>query len=558
MEMYEIIEQTEENIRQALRDYREHTDWTDVLDDVSDEFITKLAHDSAYAKQRLRELFSKSPVWDERIDALVINGTRTHNPDYNRIRELAHKILWPVMTQSDQHTYDMICLVIDFFAIPEETKSDVCIDAINEIAPKAYAPNKKLSRIFKSICDTLGVTDESAGSEFQRLFAQFADELSAKKINFKLYVSINPAHFLTMSNPKSDARGVMLTSCHSLNSTEYGYNCGCSGYARDEVSFIVFTAADPKNPETLNNRKTTRQVFAYDPGNGLLMQSRMYNTSGGTTGAQEESKLYRDLVQREISMLEGVPNLWKTYPYVGGHEHCIYKGHGFGGYPDWIYSDYDAKISIRSDHAEDFEPLEVGTYGLCISCGCEIDSGLYCGDCRGQYTCDDCGDNCSETHTVYGDNGLERQVCEYCRDEYYTYCDECEEYHPNNCVTHIDGFAVCDDCRYEYYEECAECGIYHCRSSMIAVYDGNGDEAYVCNDCLDKQYCLCDECREYHHIGNICSVFKADGELVQVCEDCCNKHYSECPTCCKWVRIDESGICPICGAVIEEERNNAI
>ena len=64
--------------------------------------------------------------------------------------------------------------------------------------------------------------------------------------------------FLTMSNPKGDKRGCTLTSCHSLNSTEYGYNNGCSGYARDNYSIITFVAADPNNPETLNNRKTMR------------------------------------------------------------------------------------------------------------------------------------------------------------------------------------------------------------------------------------------------------------------------------------------------------------
>ena len=154
-----------------------------------------------------------------------------------------------------------------------------------------------------------GVADNSAGSQFQRLFAQFADELSTRKIDFKLFMSINPAHFVTMSNPKNDRRGTMLTSCHSFNSTAYEYNNGCSGYARDGVTFIVFTVADPEVAETLNNRKTSRQLFMYKPYNGLLLQSRLYNTHGGTRGEQEESKLYRDLVQRELSELEGVPKI---------------------------------------------------------------------------------------------------------------------------------------------------------------------------------------------------------------------------------------------------------
>ena len=67
MEMQEVISRAERNIRQALRDYGAHTSQTDVLDDVTDEFIYRLAADSSYAKQGLRKLFSKSPVWNEEL-----------------------------------------------------------------------------------------------------------------------------------------------------------------------------------------------------------------------------------------------------------------------------------------------------------------------------------------------------------------------------------------------------------------------------------------------------------------------------------------------------------
>ena len=77
MEMQEIIERAEANIRQALNDYGAHTRQTDVLDDVTDTFIERLAKDSSYAKQDLRELFSKSPVWDAKLDALG----HQRNPD---------------------------------------------------------------------------------------------------------------------------------------------------------------------------------------------------------------------------------------------------------------------------------------------------------------------------------------------------------------------------------------------------------------------------------------------------------------------------------------------
>ena len=66
-----LIALTEKNIRQALEDYRAHTYQTEVLDDVSDIFIEKLAADSVKAKTNLRNLFSKSGTWNENLQAIV-------------------------------------------------------------------------------------------------------------------------------------------------------------------------------------------------------------------------------------------------------------------------------------------------------------------------------------------------------------------------------------------------------------------------------------------------------------------------------------------------------
>ena len=444
----------EQNIRQAISDYRKHTRQYSVLDDVSDEFIERLAKDNYFAKMELRELFRKSPVWNEELDALIINGTRTHQPDYDRVEGLANDILFPACYNVSYDFTKLVERAITFFSKPDNDPT-AAIEAIKEISPNAYAPRKKRSRIFKAICDSLNVTDDSAGSRFQKLYAQFADELSSKKIDFKLFVSLNPAHFITMSNPKDDRRGDTLTSCHSFNSTSYSYNNGCSGYARDDYSFITFIAANPNEPETLNNRKIMRQMFAYKVNNGLLLQSRLYNTSGGTYGAQKESKLYRDLVQREISDLEDAPNLWKTIKYFNNSKCVINIGDGFGGYPDWIYKDFDAKISIRNDHADDFKEFAVGTNGLCIACGDEIESKLYCYDCAPNNSddddeseqCDDCEGYFHDTYAVYNCDGEEIYVCADCRNRYYAYCEECDRYYPReNVRTTEDGSRICDNC----------------------------------------------------------------------------------------------------------------
>lgn len=53
-----------DNITQALSDYKAHTYAVNVINDVSDDFITRLAEDAAVSKHDLRELLRKSPAWD--------------------------------------------------------------------------------------------------------------------------------------------------------------------------------------------------------------------------------------------------------------------------------------------------------------------------------------------------------------------------------------------------------------------------------------------------------------------------------------------------------------
>ena len=564
MDIEKVIAQSEENIRQAIRDYAAHTSQTDVLDDVSDKFIHRLAEDNAYAKKELRELFSQSPVYDSKLDALVINGTRTHDPDPDRIVALARDILVGAcgtpLPDGSTFSSNQMWSVAYFFSgdYSNEGERNEYLDVIQRIAPKAYKEGRKPSRIFKQVCQALGVADETAGSRFQRLYAQFADELTTRKIGFKLFVSLNPAHFITMSNPKKDERGNTLTSCHSFNSTEYSYNNGCTGYARDKWSFIVFTVDDPSVPETMNNRKTTRQIFAYKPGNGLLLQSRMYNTSGGVYGAAEDSKLYRDLVQREISALEDEPNLWKTRlcldddGYV--YNNCITVGIGFGGYRDWEYKDFDAHISIRDDHADDYEPLKIGTWGICVVCAEENKDGVYCSDCENgcsRETCDECGDSFDEDdlYTVRNSRGEEIQVCEDCRDRYYTQCDECGEWFPtDDMVRTANGDYVCQDCLSEYYTACDECGDYEKDDDMSYVINGHGEEVRVCESCRDRYYTKCDDCGEYHFDDDMTEAHRADGSTVQVCPGCLSEHFEECAGCGEFYEIDalEEGLCPNC------------
>lgn len=548
------------NIKQAIKDYGAHTDCTGVLNDVSDYFIDRLAEDAATSKQNLRELLRKSPAWNENIQAVVINGTRTHNPDYGRVYRLGLNILATWWEDKAYDFYELARNAVNFFAEPNASSYEVesYIMAIKALAPKAYRANRKKSRIFKMICDELGVTDETAGSEFQRLYAQFADEISAKKIDFKLFLSINPAHFITMSNPKCDTRGEMLTSCHSFNRTDYDYNNGCSGYACDDVTMIAFTVDNPEVSELLNNRKTTRQLFMYKVGNGLLLQSRAYNSSGGVHGTSSLTPLYRDLVQRELSELEGVPNLWKTYTYCEKRPEKIRidTGFDFGGYADWEHCDFDAKISVRADHAEDFQNFTVGVSGLCIKCGTEIKHGLYCDECAGRAECDCCGEHFDEDdlYSVFDCNGNEIQVCGDCRENEYAYCDHCEEYYPHSTMTRTaDGDYICRQCLEDYYDTCHDCGDLHHVDAMRTVTDEDGCDVLVCGDCFND-YEYCHECFNYVHTNSTVTVYDRNDNETTVCGSCCDNHYEECKKCGEYYHdtLIINGLCPHCRAAEDE------
>lgn len=555
MEAQEKIELAEENIRQALEDYGRHTYQTEVLDDVSDAFIMRLAKDNYYAKQELREMFRKSPVWDEKLDALVINGTRTHDPDYDRIESLARQILiYPDHIKEGQ--FDNIYKAIRFFSNPDPTDEEKAesIAAMQALAPKAYALGKKPSRIFRALCVALGIDDENC-ERFSWKYAQLADEMSSRKIDFKLFVSLNPAHFITMSNPKKDERGCTLTSCHSFNSTEYQYNNGCSGYARDNYTFIVFTVVDPSNAETLNNRKNMRQIFCYKPGNGVLLQSRLYNDAGGTNREQAESKIYRDLVQREISALEKQPNLWRTFKYYGNNEITLRSGSGFGGYKDWTYPDFCAKVSIRADHENNYEEFRIGTSGLCIQCGEVTSYGLYCKECEGR-VCDCCGARCDEDHLhyVYDRNGDEIRVCDSCLDNNYVYCDICESYHYYDEMTRVqDGRYVCDECLCEHFCKCEDCDEWVSNDDICRAIHANGGYIDVCDACIQDHYTCCDDCDEYVHVDDIRTVYDDYGNECNV-GPCCIDDYRECEDCGKMFRsgLLVDGRCPDCAAQVAD------
>ena len=507
------VEQLQRQIKEALTAYASHAkDGSDLeaITTPSDYFLKRLAKDAAENKESLRVMMRKSPAWDEGLDAWVINGNRTHEPDYEKIETWIRELFWPIMHKKLGHDFDFILsdswwAILMFFSSNFEKKKARVVELLNSIDKKIYAEGKKKSKVLRALLVHYGLWDDTAGSDCQKYFALIADELNAKKINYKLYVSINPAHILTMSNPKFDDREPMLVSCHSLNS-KYSYKNGCVGYARDNISFIAFTVKDNEDMDNLYTRKTTRQMFFYEPKSAVLLQSRMYKAVGsrgseygGINGYDELSSEYRHLIQKEISFCEGVPNIWeKPREYMDDRTRDIvefYSSDSFGGYEDWLCPEYCPILSIRKDRDDDYKRFAIGNYGLCFGCGKEIEEGILCSECNGtMYTkmCANCTGlfDTSELTEVHDLNGQIYSVCERCRDRNYRLCEDCNEWHSIENTTYAKGCHgyVCNRCLTRYYSKCDSCCHYFYDDELMNAIDENGYSIDICESCCDDNY----------------------------------------------------------------------
>jgi len=527
MKKEERIKLFAEQLEWALKNYFNHaSDDRDILSNDIRDFCLRIAEDNYENKKELRELFSKSPSYNEEWDYILINGNRTHEPDWDTVKEDTILLLGQSEKGNNFLANTYIHDLIDGLR-GIECVEQYAIEKMAMVDDKIYHKGKKISKMLRALFVALEL---NKFPDFEARYAKIADECNSRKIDFKYILSTNPAFQVTMSNPQNDDRGTMLQSCHSLNSN-YKYQNGCSGYARDNYSFITFIPSVFDDKETWINRKTMRQMFFYKPYNGVLVQSRLYDASGGLYGNQAEvMKIYRDLVQREISACEDSVNSWKTERYSPNDsdiDFILNVGENFGGYPDWrYYNDFDIRLSVKKGKT-DFVKYKAGAQGRCMACGELTYSGdnVFCESCRDECCCEECGDSFNEDdlYPVYDRYGNYIDVCYDCRNEYYCYCDECEEYHHIDNCTEINDYWYCDDCRDRKFFQCDICNNWEPKDDMTETADGKE----VCSYCLEQDYTQCDECGDWVRDSDI--VETADGS--NICEDCKDEYYFECEEC---------------------------
>lgn len=169
--------------------------------------------------------------------------------------------------------------------------------------------------------------------------------------------------------------------------------------------------------------------------------------------------------------------------------------------------------------------------------------GLLGGDSDEYYTCDNCGDKCTE-YNVYGmEDGY---YCEYCYNNLFTRCEHCAEVFSSNRINEINGDMVCNDCMSRYYTTCDECGEYVLEDDITPINESlSGHLTDICSGCLENgesngsivRCAHCDEYTEEQYTEHIYSEDEESGELIDL-------HYY-CDTCVKY-ELDNMQVCTVC------------
>ena len=364
-----------------------------------------------------------------------------------------------------------------------------------------FHTGQKTSRVVNKICQYLGF-DKVDG--YNREFAKYADSLSPMIIKRHTILSINPLDYLTMSFGNSWA------SCHTIdkenkrrmpNAYSGCYSSGTISYMLDEVSMVLYTVdASYNGNEYWNEPKINRQMFHY--GKEKLIQGRLYPQDND--GDDNVYTPYRNIVQDIIATIFDFPNLWTLNKGVDSI--TKYISHNGTNYPDYYHFN-NCSIS-RIKGSENMSSISIGAKPICISCGNTHRAADNISCCDGGYTCADCGCRIDEDDVIWIDDEP------YCTD-CCNYCERCGEYHRGH-STYIRGCGdVCDDCRDEYYIYCECCDEWVREDDAYYV---ECEDRYVCDSCIDNYYTRCDDCVEYHPNEDI-----HEYEDWQLCEECYNE-----------------------------------
>lgn len=496
------------NMKELLPEY-DYTYSTDALDSIIYEWATRNEH--------LIEAFKRHPRYVEGkfMIAFSTSYDREINPDVlwhfrdwvmavaSTLKDgLPEVIQQQIREDGTVYLPSRLWCFID--SLPNHNTKTISVETanlINELVPEVHAHDgQKTSRVINKLLTYLGYNQHP---EYNREYAKYADALSPLTIERHTVLSINPLDYLTMSFGNSWA------SCHTIdkenkrdmpNSYEGMYSSGTVSYMLDPSSMVLYTVdADYEGTEYWSQPKINRQMFHW--GEDKLVQGRLYPQDNDY--CVDGYTIYRNIVQEIMACIFDFPNLWKISKGTENASKYIYSEGTH--YRD--YQSYENCSLSRPKGSENECTFQVGAEPICIECGNRhsVRENINC--CAShKYICEHCGCVVDEDDVIEIDGDY------YCRD-CVEYCDRCGEYHrgDSHYIPSEDRY-VCEDCWENYYEYCEDCDEPYSRYNMVWV-DSVGQ--YVCQDCVDRYYTRCDKCGELYPN---CDIIEHDGK--HYCDSC--------------------------------------
>ena len=363
---------------------------------------------------------------------------------------------------------------------------------------------QKTSRVLNTYLKSVGLNESSMGytttdtgkkvSVFNSTYCKIADALNPLTIKRHTLLSVHPVDYLLMSNGNS------WQSCHNIDSG--CYMVGTLSYMCDPSSMIFYTVdKDYAGDRIYTEQKINRNVFCYE-GN-MLLQSRVYPENSTSLRKQ-----FREVVQNILATALNIPNYWIG---MSSDEDILVTDDDSYHYRDYDCDDY-RNIAMLKDTVKN--EIHIGSKAYCINCGDVLDEAgsLHCGGCDGSYhTCACCGREVDDEDARMIDGEYYCENCTY-------YCEDCEEYVLETFLVHDDGNReryVCESCRDNNYTECEDCGEYY--EVINDLNMGNRNDISVCDDCMEN-YAYCEKCECYYDCDDM------NGEL---CDDCYNEQEEE-------------------------------
>jgi Prokaryotic dksA/traR C4-type zinc finger. len=568
-----------ENINNKL--YKEVSDFFDDTSYRTTPFaLTKILGKWESAKERLRKLLSVSPVWNEDSLALIWNIEVPDCQEKEAAREIFNAMMDQFRREYREDFDHCVRFGFDQFLEIEDNRE---FKAFGYKIAAGMRPARALRRYF----ETLGVTRIQ---NFEKLFAQLADQLSDRKLVRKIVLSIHPLDYLRMSY------GVSWKSCHHVK--EHGcFSGGTLSYMMDSTS-MVCTLLEPGDSDipTYQQPKINRMMFFLNE-KGDILQSRLY--------PQTRIPELEEILAKEVTAkLKEVLKIEDAYKAVISDQECDRYVWSIGNhYHDYACYNFGQNIWSRHETPNRFV---IGAPGVCVTCG-DVSSqhgSLSCGcgfrfnsGVRQEvyYICPNSGEKFynKELATLNPADGkyyLEKYICPECGcihfDKNEVYCPDCRKDHEMTCCgcsskdiyVVFHGKAYCEKCAALELAYCEVCGKLEYRKNLHEVDDqlvcddciGNMDGMFYCEDCgewhdeEDSYYIegfgrICRNCYEYGNYGycDDCGRYFRDEDLNyingrDVCDDCRDENYVCCEHCGEWIcyedaiRIDDDCYCPDC------------